>query len=135
MDAVLFVQVMDMLGLDGGLLRVRQASQDAWALPGLPGVLAVQARRSRPGPAGCVLSASGGSHPEYDTTSPGVPALFCTSVQVLVRRPAGRVTDCPARAGAAFQGTCFLVFLRGDGGLPGGGTRLSLVAAPAGVCR
>jgi hypothetical protein len=40
--------------------------------------------------------ASDGSHPEHAATSPEVPALFCTSAQVPVRRPAGRGGRLPS---------------------------------------
>jgi len=80
-------------------------------------------------------ASDGSHHGSHAATSPEIPRAVQHTAQVPVRRPSGRVADCLALAGPAFQGTCF-------SGVPPrwrravrAGTRLSLVAAPAGACR
>jgi hypothetical protein len=97
------------------------------------GVLAVQVRFYGWPHAACVISDLWREpHREHAATSQEAPRAVLRTVQVPVRRPSAGVADCPALAGAAFQGPTFLAYLRGDGRLLGGGTRPSLVAAPAG---
>jgi hypothetical protein len=108
--AVLSVQVMGILGPDGGLLRVRQAGQAAWPLRA-----SRRSRRSgtalRSAPWRIASSpASDGEPPrEHAATtlsaSPEIPRAVLHAGQVPVRRPLGaRVTDCLALPGAAFPG-------------------------------
>jgi hypothetical protein len=85
------------------------------------GVLAVQVRFYGWAHAACVISDLWREpRREHAATSQEAPRAVLRTVQVPVRRPSAGVADCPALAGAAFQGPTFLAYLRGDSRLLGG---------------